>query len=228
MRPSSSWGLATTSRPMGAIQTAGSFVRLGLLSSRTLVREGNRCSKLSCVNTHVGCWKTASQPPQTATARPLPGHLDGRPRPASAPQRGRPGDPDRDAAPRAACLSSPGPRRAHDPGASRTLSLHASALGPCDADRGKPGPSLPGLDRAHGSAAELAPAPSPTPGMVVSASTRRAFCTKQGVRPSRPTSHDLNGAPVQQEAARQDLEAFPHKPPPAHSSCAVTRKPGSP
>jgi transposase len=84
------------------------------------------------------------------------------------------------------------------------------------------------VDRANWTAAELATYLDQTKGIVVSESTMRAFCTKQGVRPYRPTYHDLTGDPVQQEAARQDLDAFKKTPPPAHSSCSVKMKPGSP
>jgi transposase len=92
----------------------------------------------------------------------------------------------------------------------------------------KPGPAGCGLDRAHWTAAELATYLYHTQGMAVSERTMRAFCTQPGVRPYRPTSHDLKGNPVQQEAARQDLEAVKKKPPPANSSCSVKTRPVSP
>jgi transposase len=55
-----------------------------------------------------------------------------------------------------------------------------------------PGPAGCGLDRAHWPSAELAAQLDQTHGMVVSASTMRAFCPTQGVRPSRPTSRALS------------------------------------
>jgi transposase len=92
----------------------------------------------------------------------------------------------------------------------------------------KQGPAGCGLDRANWTAAELATHLYQTKGISVSERTMRAFCTKQGVRPYRPTYQYLKGDPVQQEAARQDLEAFKKKPPPANSSCSVRMKPVSP
>jgi hypothetical protein len=92
----------------------------------------------------------------------------------------------------------------------------------------KQGPAGGGLDRAHWTAAERATYLYQTKGLAVSERTMRAFCTQPGVRPYRPAYHDLKDDPVQQEAARQDLEAFKKKPPPAHSSCSVKTRPISP
>jgi transposase len=81
------------------------------------------------------------------------------------------------------------------------------------------GPTGCGLDRAHWTYGELAAHLSRTHGLAVSTSTMQAFCTKHGVRPYRPTYRDLKGHPAKQDAARQELEAFKKKPPPANSSC---------
>jgi transposase len=70
-----------------------------------------------------------------------------------------------------------------------------------------PGPAGCGLDRANWTSAELAAPLYQTHGIVVSASTMRAFCTAHGGRPSRPTSRDLKADPVQQATAQQDLRA---------------------
>jgi transposase len=70
------------------------------------------------------------------------------------------------------------------------------------------GPSGCGLDRANWTYAELATHLYRTRGIAVSASTMRTFCTKHGVRPYRPTYRYLKADPVQQAAARQDLQAF--------------------
>jgi transposase len=72
----------------------------------------------------------------------------------------------------------------------------------------KPGPAGCGLDRAHWTAAELATYLSHSTGIAVSERTMRAFCTKPGVRPYRPTYQYLKGDPDQQAVARQDLETF--------------------
>jgi transposase len=75
----------------------------------------------------------------------------------------------------------------------------------------KQGPAGCGLDRAHGTAAELATYLYQMKGIAVSERTMRAFCTKHDVRPYRPTYQYLKGDPDQQEAARQDLETFKKK-----------------
>lgn len=72
----------------------------------------------------------------------------------------------------------------------------------------KQGPVGCGLDRANWTAAELATYLYQTKGIAVSERTMRAFCTKQDVRPYRPTYQYLKGDPDQQEAARQDLETL--------------------
>jgi hypothetical protein len=76
-----------------------------------------------------------------------------------------------------------------------------------------------GLDRAHRTYAELATYLYQAKGLTVSTTTMRAFCQRHGVRPSRPTSHDLNAEPGQQEQARQDLQALKKRPKRVQSSC---------
>ena len=83
----------------------------------------------------------------------------------------------------------------------------------------KAGPAGCGLDRANWTSAELATHLYRAHGLAVSESTMRAFCTKHGVRPYRPTYRYLKGAPEQQEIARQDLAAFKNKPPQGNSCC---------
>ena len=72
----------------------------------------------------------------------------------------------------------------------------------------KHGPAGCGLDRANWTYAELATHLYRTHGSAVSESTMRSFCAKRGVRPYRPTYRYLKADPVQQTAARQDLQAF--------------------
>jgi transposase len=72
----------------------------------------------------------------------------------------------------------------------------------------KQGPAGGGLDHTNWTAAERATYLDQTKGLAVSERTMRAFCTQHGVRPYRPAYHYLKGDPVQQEVARQDLEAF--------------------
>jgi transposase len=74
------------------------------------------------------------------------------------------------------------------------------------------GPAGCGLDRANWTAAELATYLYHTKGIAVSERTMRAFCTKHGVRPYRPTYQYLKGDPDEQEAARQDLDALKKSP----------------
>jgi transposase len=75
----------------------------------------------------------------------------------------------------------------------------------------KAGPAGCGLDRANWTYAELVTHLYQTHGLAVSESTMRAFCTKHGVRPYRPTYRYLKGDPELQEAARHELEAFKKK-----------------
>jgi transposase len=72
----------------------------------------------------------------------------------------------------------------------------------------KHGPAGCGLDRANWTAAELATYLYQTKGLAVSERTMRAWCTKHGIRPYRPTYQYLKGDPDQQAVARQELEAF--------------------
>ena len=83
-----------------------------------------------------------------------------------------------------------------------------AALAPAILTWVKHGPAGCGLDRANWTYAELATHLYRMPGIAVSASTMRSFCTKHGVRPYRPTYRYLKADPVQQTAARQDLQVF--------------------
>jgi transposase len=75
----------------------------------------------------------------------------------------------------------------------------------------KAGPAGCGLDRANWTYTELTTHLYRTHGIAVSESTMRAFCTRHGVRPYRPTYRYLKGDPVQQAAARHDLAALKKK-----------------
>ena len=81
------------------------------------------------------------------------------------------------------------------------------------------GPAGCGLDRANWTYAELTTHLYQTHGIAVSESPMRAFCTRHGVRPYRPTYRYLKGDPTQQETARQDLAAFKKKPLLGNSYC---------
>jgi transposase len=70
------------------------------------------------------------------------------------------------------------------------------------------GPAGCGLDRANWTDAELATHLYRTKGIAISESTMRAYCTKHGVRPYRPTYRYLKADPAGQSAAQQDLQAF--------------------
>jgi hypothetical protein len=70
------------------------------------------------------------------------------------------------------------------------------------------GPAGGGLDRAHGTEAALAPSLYRTTGLHVRTTTRRPFCRRRGVRPSRPTSPDLKAPPDRQAPAGPDLQRF--------------------
>ena len=83
----------------------------------------------------------------------------------------------------------------------------------------KTGPAGCGLDRANWTYAALATPRYGTKGMTGSASPMRAFCTKHGVRPYRPTYRYLKGDPKPQEATRQNLEALEKKPKRGNWSC---------
>jgi transposase len=74
------------------------------------------------------------------------------------------------------------------------------------------GPAGCGLDRAHWTYAELAAHLYRTRGLAVSSSTRQSCCAKRGVRPYRPTYHDLKGDPAKQATARQERDAFKKSP----------------
>lgn len=87
-----------------------------------------------------------------------------------------------------------------------------------------PGPAGGGLERAHGTSAALATQRYRTHGLTVSASPRRAVGTTDGVRPSRPTSHELKADPAPQAMARQALQALQKRPRPEHGSGGGKRK----
>jgi hypothetical protein len=70
------------------------------------------------------------------------------------------------------------------------------------------GPAGCGLDRANWTEAELAAHRYRRNDIAVSESLRRTSWTKHGVRPYRPTSHDLKADPGGQAAAQQDLQAL--------------------
>ena len=59
-----------------------------------------------------------------------------------------------------------------------------------------------------GRTAELAAHLYRITGIAVSESTMRAYCTKHGVRPYRPTYRYLKADPARQAAAHQDLQAL--------------------
>lgn len=80
------------------------------------------------------------------------------------------------------------------------------------------GPAGCGLGRANWAGGELATSLSQPKGLAVSTTTMRTCCQRHGVRPYRPTSHDLKAEPGQQGQARQDLQAFKKRPKRAHSS----------
>ncbi len=69
------------------------------------------------------------------------------------------------------------------------------------------GPAGCGLDRANWTYAELAAHLYRITGIAVSESTMRAYCTKHGVRPYRPTYRYLKADPARQAAAHQDPQA---------------------
>jgi transposase len=64
------------------------------------------------------------------------------------------------------------------------------------------GPQRCGLDRAHWTYAKLASHLYRTTGIEVKRTAMRVFCQRHGIRPDRPTSHDLRGDPEKQRVAR--------------------------
>jgi transposase len=72
----------------------------------------------------------------------------------------------------------------------------------------KDGPQSCGLDRANWTYEELATHLYRTRGIAVKRTTMRVFCQRHGIRPYRPTYRYLRGDPVQQQAARAELEAL--------------------
>jgi transposase len=71
----------------------------------------------------------------------------------------------------------------------------------------KDSPQSCGGDRAHWTYEELATPLSQTTGIAGRRTAMRDFCPRHGIRPSRPTSHSLRGAPQKQPAAREERAA---------------------
>jgi transposase len=69
------------------------------------------------------------------------------------------------------------------------------------------GPQGCGLDRANWTDEEVATQLYQATGITVKRPAMRDFCPRHGIRPYRPPSHSLRGAPQQQQAARAELEA---------------------
>jgi transposase len=67
------------------------------------------------------------------------------------------------------------------------------------------GPAGQGLDRANWTHAELAEHLYRTHGLRASRSAMQRFCSRQGIRPYRPTYDFLRGDPVKQAEAREEL-----------------------
>lgn len=67
------------------------------------------------------------------------------------------------------------------------------------------GPAGQGLDRANWSHAELADHLYRTRGLRASRSAMQRFCSRQGIRPYRPTYDFLRGDPVAQADAREEM-----------------------
>ena len=67
------------------------------------------------------------------------------------------------------------------------------------------GPGAQGLDRANWSHAELAEQLYRTRGLRASRSAMQRFCSRQGIRPYRPTYDFLRGDPVKQAEAREEM-----------------------
>ena len=81
------------------------------------------------------------------------------------------------------------------------------------------GPLQQGLDRANWTYAELADHLYKTKGIRVQKSAMQVFCSRNDIRPYRPTYRYLRGDPVKQAAAREDLAALKKKQRPVNSSC---------
>lgn len=81
------------------------------------------------------------------------------------------------------------------------------------------GPNKQGLDRANWTYAELADHLFKTRGIRVQKSAMQVFCSRNDIRPYRPTYRFLRGDPVKQAVAREDLAALKKKRRPANSSC---------
>ena len=71
----------------------------------------------------------------------------------------------------------------------------------------KAGPTGCGLDRANWPYEELATYLYQTTGITVQRTARRDFCQRPDMRPYRPTSRSVRGAPEEQRVAQEALEA---------------------
>jgi transposase len=71
----------------------------------------------------------------------------------------------------------------------------------------KDGPQSCGLDRANWTSEELAAYLSHPTGIAVQRTAMRVVCQRQSIRPYRPTSRSLRGAPEEQRVARAELAA---------------------
>jgi transposase len=81
------------------------------------------------------------------------------------------------------------------------------------------GPAKQGLDRANWTYAELADPLHKAWGIRVHKSAMHVFCSRQNIRPDRPTYRFLRGDPAKQAAARDELAALKKKRPPGNASC---------
>jgi transposase len=83
-----------------------------------------------------------------------------------------------------------------------------ASLAPDMLDGVRQGPAGCGLDRANWTDEELAIYLDHVKGLSVSATTRRTFCQRHGIRLYRPTYQYLKANPAQQEIARHDVQAL--------------------
>ena len=90
----------------------------------------------------------------------------------------------------------------------RPIAPHSSHVGTDDPGLGKRRSPGGGLDRAHWTDEALAAYLYQTTGIEVQRTAMRDFCQRHGMRPYRPTSHSLRGAPQQQQEAREELAAL--------------------
>lgn len=81
------------------------------------------------------------------------------------------------------------------------------------------GPQGCGLDRANWTYEEWAVYLYQTMGIAVQRTAMRDFCQRHGIRPYRPPSHYLRGAPQKQQAAREELVVLKKKPKRGRACC---------